>query len=120
MTDFLHSTVANIAIYKHLLIFLGIYAACLTVGWTGFLLERKRWNGGCCSKHALAWVRFDTDSQGGRMYKCPTTPDSCGTDASWPVDSENAMARMIRLSLWFALGCLAIQAFCLLVVGASR
>lgn len=32
--------------------------------------ERKHWNRGVCRKCAGRWLYFDTDSQGGRGYKC--------------------------------------------------
>ena len=32
--------------------------------------ERKEWNDGVCSKCGEKWKHFDTDSQGGRMYRC--------------------------------------------------
>jgi len=39
-----------------------------------YLKERKRereaWNKGTCTKCYTAWRQFDTDSQGGRGYKC--------------------------------------------------
>jgi hypothetical protein len=37
----------------------------------GFLTERHDWNKGRCPKcWASHWIYFDTDSQGGRGYKC--------------------------------------------------
>lgn len=33
--------------------------------------ERKLWNNGKCPKCGERWKNFDTDSQGGRGYKCP-------------------------------------------------
>ena len=32
--------------------------------------EKKRWNNGICPECGLKWMHFDTDSQGGRMYRC--------------------------------------------------
>ena len=32
--------------------------------------EKKRWNNGICKECGLKWIHFDTDSQGGRMYRC--------------------------------------------------
>ncbi|KKK78304.1 hypothetical protein LCGC14_2844900 [marine sediment metagenome] len=32
--------------------------------------EKKLWNGGWCPECRMYWARFDTDSQGGRGYKC--------------------------------------------------
>ena len=31
--------------------------------------EKLAWNGGVCAQTGEQWERFDTDSQGGRMYK---------------------------------------------------
>jgi ssDNA-binding Zn-finger/Zn-ribbon topoisomerase 1 len=33
-------------------------------------LEKEDWNGGICKDCGTPWVRFDTDSGGGRLYKC--------------------------------------------------
>ena len=43
--------------------------------------EKKRWNNGKC-KCGGQWERFDTDSQGGRMYKCTRCENH--VDISWP------------------------------------
>ena len=32
--------------------------------------EKKDWNKGICPQCGKPWIRFDTDSQGGRMYRC--------------------------------------------------
>lgn len=32
--------------------------------------EKKNWNNGYCKECGNPWIHFDTDSQGGRMYKC--------------------------------------------------
>ena len=32
--------------------------------------EKKKWNEGICSICGKRWRLYDTDSQGGRMYKC--------------------------------------------------
>lgn len=52
---------------------------CITIGigifvafyQTGRYFEKREWNGGTCPKCGKLWERFDTDSQGGRGYKCP-------------------------------------------------
>ena len=36
----------------------------------GFIAERRLWNGGVCRRCDTAWSHFDTDSQGGRGYRC--------------------------------------------------
>jgi ssDNA-binding Zn-finger/Zn-ribbon topoisomerase 1 len=33
-------------------------------------MEKEKWNNGRCPICGKPWIRFDTDSQGGRMYKC--------------------------------------------------
>lgn len=33
-------------------------------------IEKKKWNNGICDKCNNNWYHYDTDSQGGRMYKC--------------------------------------------------
>lgn len=33
-------------------------------------LEKKSWNNGICPCCGKPWIHFDTDSQGGRMYRC--------------------------------------------------
>lgn len=32
--------------------------------------EKEQWNNGTCAECGEKWIRFDTDSQGGRMYRC--------------------------------------------------
>ena len=32
--------------------------------------EKKKWNKGRCPICGKPWIHFDTDSQGGRMYRC--------------------------------------------------
>lgn len=34
----------------------------------GYCYERRAWNGGVCRGSGRPWIRFDTDSQGGRGY----------------------------------------------------
>jgi len=36
----------------------------------GWLWENRRWNNGTCRECGQPWGYFDTDSQGGRGYKC--------------------------------------------------
>lgn len=47
----------------------------------GSRLEGWQWHGGHCSRCGSPWRYFDTDSQGGRGYKC-----GCGRCiwVSWP------------------------------------
>lgn len=33
-------------------------------------LEIKQWNNGYCRECGKLWIHFDTDSHGGRMYRC--------------------------------------------------
>jgi len=44
-----------------------VLAALMGVGW---VLERRAWNHGTCSRCGGRWLHFDVDSQGGRGYKC--------------------------------------------------
>ena len=47
-------------------------------------LDKIEWNGGKCRSHDRRWIYFDTDSQGGRGYKCaPMVRDGCSTWISW-------------------------------------
>ncbi len=48
-------------------------------------LESREWNRGFCRKHGSEWKNFDTDSQGGRGYKCA---DGCHTWISYNVDKS--------------------------------
>lgn len=50
--------------------------------------EKKAWNKGFCRKTGQPWERFDTDSQGGKMYK-----DGRGNycDISYRVDKKPPM-----------------------------
>lgn len=43
------------------LLFLGVFLARRA--------EKKAWNKGFCKKTGYPWKHFDTDSQGGRLYK---------------------------------------------------
>lgn len=40
------------------------------LGVCSICFERRDWNGGQCRKCGGGWEYFDTDSQGGRGYKC--------------------------------------------------
>lgn len=64
----------------------------------GPCLDRTKWNSGKCAAHGRTWIYFDTDSQGGKGYKCEETwrttePDehghqqglTCVTWISWSV-----------------------------------
>lgn len=63
--------------------------AVSTIGFLGFIFifgyrnEKKLWNNGFCMSCKNEWEYFDTDSQGGRGYKC-----RCGGCIwiSYPVD----------------------------------
>lgn len=66
----------------------------LIVAWLGLLAslgvvayfqEKRAWNGGLCRKCWTRWRCYDTDSQGGRGYKCET---GHGCWISWPVDRQ--------------------------------
>lgn len=48
--------------------------------------EKKSWNNGICPYCGKPWIRFDTDSQGGRMYRCENWH---GCDISYNVDKRN-------------------------------
>lgn len=52
------------------LVGLSVIAVLLVVGFVGFFAERRSWNHGKCPKCDTNWSRFDSDSQGGRGYKC--------------------------------------------------
>lgn len=45
--------------------------------------EKKNWNRGYCPTCGKPWIHYDTDSQGGRMYRCENW-HSC--DISYRVD----------------------------------
>ena len=66
-----------------------IFALLLVVILCGALWgaadERAAWNSGHCRRDGFPWVRFDTDSQSGRGYKC-----ACGHYIwiSWPIEQE--------------------------------
>lgn len=47
--------------------------------------EKKDWNNGICPHCGKPWIHFDTDSQGGRMYRCENW-HSC--DISYNVDKR--------------------------------
>lgn len=45
--------------------------------------EKRWWHGGFCREHYTLWKQFDTDSQGGRGYRCG---QGCHTWISYKVD----------------------------------
>lgn len=50
-----------------IILIVAVIVWCLAVS----VFERKVWNNGKCPKCGEHWEYFDTDSQGGRGYKCP-------------------------------------------------
>ena len=57
-----------------------VFAPFAGIGIFAYRSDKKTWNNGICSKNGLSWERFDTDSQGGRMYRAGD--EYC--DISWP------------------------------------
>ena len=59
-----------------------IMAVIVWVAALGFIVlagnewDRRRWNGGRCHRHGRVWRYFDTDSQGGRGYRCGAPGES--------------------------------------------
>ena len=53
-----------------LLVSLGMLSSLICVGFIGYSLDKKSWNRGMCRRCKAPWKYFDTDSQGGRGYKC--------------------------------------------------
>lgn len=61
--------------------------ALVAVGYLAYRSDKRTWNGGVAPS-GKPWVRFDTDSQGGRGY---TDGDGRYCWISWPgVDTPNA------------------------------
>jgi len=56
-----------------------VFSIIVFLAW---FFERMQWNDGICGNCNNPWVYFDTDSQGGRGYKCK----NCGNVVwiSWP------------------------------------
>ena len=52
------------------MIFLLIIFTFLLIGYIGTKIESKSFNSGLCPKCNTKFKHFDTDSQGGRGYKC--------------------------------------------------
>ena len=52
------------------------------VGYLARKAERKAYNNGICPKCYGKLIQFDTDSQGGRMFKCENR--DYWTDVSYP------------------------------------
>lgn len=50
--------------------------------------DARQWNGGICAEYGEPWQHFDTDSQGGRGYKCRDRT----IWVSWPVDHRPALS----------------------------
>ena len=47
--------------------------------------EKKNWNNGKCPECGEQWIRYDTDSQGGRLHRCKNW-HSC--DITYNVDKN--------------------------------
>ena len=71
-----------------ILVLFGVFAS---LSWLACFFETRCWNRGRCRDHNERWNYFDTDSQGGRGYKCARDPlvgPRCMAWISWPgVDS---------------------------------
>jgi hypothetical protein len=63
----------------------------VAVFFIGYHKEKRAWNNGRCPKCNAEWEHFDTDSQGGRGYKCSA---GCGYGPwiSYPVDKTHSVA----------------------------
>lgn len=75
----------------HLYIALFMMTLVVIAGISGRYYEKRDWNGGTCPKCFERYECYDTDSQGGRMYKC-----SCGygPDISYSVDKCNICGKL--------------------------
>ena len=69
-----------------IIVFCGL-AVLFSVGAIASYAEGKKWNHGRCKECNDSWQSFDTDSQGGRGYKC-----GCGRHIwiSYRVDRKRA------------------------------
>lgn len=67
---------------------IGIVIMIIIFVWA-FDSEKRQWNNGVCPHCHSTWKRFDTDSQGGRGYKC-ACPRRRYIWISWPVDKRIA------------------------------
>lgn len=74
------------------------FAFMSAIFWLAFYFERRTWNGGICSAHGQPWQAFDTDSSGARLYKCTSADQNCGCAASYPVDDEQPIKGMFKLT----------------------
>lgn len=54
----------------NLVIIFGAVLAFFTISYASYRHEKKIWNKGICRECNSEWEYFDTDSQGGRGYKC--------------------------------------------------
>lgn len=52
------------------LIFFTLALCIISFGYVIRHYEKSEWNGGKCKECGGIWYAFDTDSQGGRGYKC--------------------------------------------------
>ena len=74
-----------------LLFLLGIFL--LTIAWAAYR-ESTWWNNGLCPRCQKRWKHFDTDSQGGRGYKCK---NGHYTWISYPVDTLPLASEWIEI-----------------------
>lgn len=63
-------------------IFAGAMCTMFALCVFGWYLERRQWNKGTCAITGKAWVQYDTDSGGGKLFT-----DYCGNymAVSWPM-----------------------------------
>lgn len=53
-----------------LIIFLILFSLCVVLTLFTINKEKKKWNNGYCPLCGKEWKQFDTNSQGGIIYKC--------------------------------------------------
>lgn len=55
-----------------MLLVFAVVGGLVVLGTAACLAEKRDWNGGLCGKcwQHRPWISFDTDSQGGRGYRC--------------------------------------------------
>ena len=61
-----------------------LFATIAVFALCSYMLERRAWNRGQCRQCSAQLVYFDTDSQGGRGYRCSQAWSHPSVWISWP------------------------------------
>ena len=104
----------------YFLLSLVVFVVMAGISWLASLAEARDWNGGTCRTHGTPWACFDTDSQGGRMYKCTSAEGRCHCEISYPIDNAHPKRNMLYHSAWMLVISLVIVGWASLFAAAAH